>query len=75
MLVLTRKLSQSIAVGDDIVITIVNIDRDTVRIGIDAPKHVPVHRTEVLDRITFSKEPVGERNTSGIKPGVLAQRA
>jgi carbon storage regulator len=51
MLVLTRKLNESIRIGDDVTITIVEVDRDTVRIGIDAPRAVKVHRSEVYDEI------------------------
>lgn len=47
MLVLTRKRNESIAIGDQIVVTIVEIRGDKVRLGIQAPKEVPVHRSEV----------------------------
>jgi len=47
MLVLTRKKGQSIMVGEDIEITIVDIQGDQVRLGIEAPKTVAIHRKEV----------------------------
>ena len=47
MLVLSRKLNEQIMIGDDIVLTIVDIRGDKVRLGIDAPGEVPVHRREV----------------------------
>jgi carbon storage regulator len=47
MLVLSRKLGQRFQVGDDIRITIVKIDRNSVRIGIEAPDDVTIHREEV----------------------------
>ena len=50
MLVLTRKRGQSIVINDDIKITITNVGRGQVRIGIDAPEGVPVYRTEVLEK-------------------------
>lgn len=51
MLVLSRHRDESIMIGDDIVITIVDIRGDKVRLGIQAPQHVPVHRQEVYDAI------------------------
>jgi len=51
MLVLSRHRDESIMIGDEIVITIVDIRGDKVRLGIDAPKQVPVHRQEVYDAI------------------------
>jgi carbon storage regulator len=51
MLVLTRKPNESIVIGDDIRITVLAVDRDHVRIGVDAPKSVPVDRAEIRDEI------------------------
>ncbi|MCH8851107.1 MAG: carbon storage regulator CsrA [Planctomycetes bacterium] len=51
MLVLSRQQDESIMVGDDIKITIVRISGDKVRVGIDAPEEMPVHRREVYDAI------------------------
>ncbi len=56
MLVLTRKMGEEIVIGDDIVITLVEIRADKVRIGIEAPKEVPVHRREVYDAIHRGEE-------------------
>ncbi len=47
VLVLTRKAKQSIMIGDDVEVTILSSDRTKVRIGIQAPANVPVHRTEI----------------------------
>jgi carbon storage regulator len=56
MLVLSRKKSQTIVVGDDIRITIVELRGDKVRVGIDAPRGVTVHREEVYDAIQQEAE-------------------
>lgn len=52
MLVLTRRLNESIQLGDDITVTIVSLDADRVRIGIDAPRSMKIYRKELLDEIT-----------------------
>jgi carbon storage regulator len=51
MLVLSRKVNETIIINDNIVITVVDIRGDKVRLGIEAPKDVPVHRQEVYDAI------------------------
>lgn len=51
MLVLSRKKSESIVINDNVVITIVEVRGDKVRLGIQAPREVPVHRKEVMDSI------------------------
>nr|WP_081614126.1 carbon storage regulator CsrA [Rhodopirellula maiorica] len=51
MLVLSRKPGETICVGNAIEVTVMEIRGDRVRIGIKAPKTVPVHRSEVMDRI------------------------
>lgn len=56
MLVLSRKKNESIVINSDITITVVEIRGDKVRLGIDAPKEIPVHRREVYDAIHNNKE-------------------
>ena len=51
MLVLSRKRDERILIGDNIVITIVDIRGDKVRIGVEAPSHVPVHRQEIVEAL------------------------
>jgi carbon storage regulator len=55
MLVLSRKKNESIVIGENIVVVIVEITRDKVRLGIEAPKEVPVHRLEVYEKIKQSE--------------------
>ena len=56
MLVLSRKKNESIVINNDITVTVVEIRGDKVRLGIVAPKEVPVHRQEVFDAIHGAKE-------------------
>jgi carbon storage regulator len=56
MLVLTRKPNQAIVIGDDIRIVVVSVDRDQVRLGIEAPRTVTVHRSEVYEEIQRGAE-------------------
>lgn len=51
MLVLSRKKNESIVINDDIMIVVVEIRGDKVRIGVEAPAEIPVHRKEVYDAI------------------------
>ena len=51
MLVLSRKKGESIVIGNNVTLTIVEVRGDRVRVGVDAPKEVPVHRREVFDAI------------------------
>ena len=55
MLVLARKKSQAIVINHDITIVVVEIRGDKVRLGVDAPKDVPVHRREIADAIAREK--------------------
>ena len=50
MLVLSRRVSQSIKIGNDVEVTVVKIEKDKVRIGITAPKTMPVNREEVIKK-------------------------
>ena len=51
MLVLTRKKGQALMIGHDIELSIIDIQGDQVRIGINAPKNVPIHRKEIYEEI------------------------
>lgn len=65
MLVLSRKKNEQIVIGDDITIVVVEIRGDKVRLGVEAPKEVPVHRREVFDAIQQG-EPV--RQSRRVEP-------
>ena len=51
MLILTRKVGETLKIGDDISVTVLGVKGNQVRIGVDAPRDVGVHRKEIYDRI------------------------
>jgi carbon storage regulator len=55
MLVLSRQRDESIMIGDDVEVIIVDVRGDKVRLGITAPKNIPVHRREIYDAIQREK--------------------
>jgi len=63
MLVLSRQKDESIMIGDDVEITIVDVRGDKVRLGITAPKEIPVHRREVYEAIQREKSGSKEEHT------------
>ncbi len=62
MLVLSRKKNESIVINDDITIVVVEIRGDKVRLGVEAPKEVPVHRREVFDAIRRNEAAAAKDN-------------
>jgi carbon storage regulator len=51
MLILTRRVGESVVIGEDVTVTVLGVKGNQVRIGINAPKHVAVHREEIFERI------------------------
>ena len=68
MLVLTRKQNESIVINDVIKVTVVEIRGDKVRLGIDAPREIDVHRQEVYEQI-HGKRPEQTREETHASPG------
>ena len=68
MLILTRRVGENLRVGDDVIISVLGVKGSQVRIGIDAPKHVQVHREEIYQRIQNEKSAASEKSV-GVEQG------
>lgn len=55
MLVLTRRIGESLMIGDDIEVTLISLNNGGIRVGVNAPKDIPVHREEIYQRIAAHK--------------------
>jgi carbon storage regulator len=62
MLILTRRVGETLVIGDEVTVTVLGIKGNQVRIGVNAPKDVSVHREEIYDRI--------QREKSGAMPDI-----
>lgn len=66
MLALSRKLGESIVINDDIVITVLDISKDQIKIGIEAPRSIPVYREEVYLQIQEENKAAMTANDKGV---------
>lgn len=62
MLILTRRTGESLMIGDDVKATVLGIKGNQVRIGVNAPKNIEVHREEIYDRIQEEKKIKSDKN-------------
>jgi carbon storage regulator len=68
MLVLTRRIGETVTIGNDITLTVLSVRGNQVRVGIGAPKEVEVHREEIYERIQREKQLTQRRSHSDGKP-------
>jgi carbon storage regulator len=69
MLILSRRERESLQIGDDVTVTVLSVRGGQVRLGVAAPKHIPVHREEIYQRILAEKL----RLTAQVAPAEPAQ--
>ncbi|HEY8051764.1 MAG: carbon storage regulator CsrA [Steroidobacterales bacterium] len=77
MLILTRRVGETVMIGDDVTITVLGVKGNQVRVGINAPKSVAVHREEIYERIKREQQPEHEESPgdSPDKPHKAAEYA
>jgi carbon storage regulator len=74
MLVLSRRTGESIAIGDGIVVTVLEVRGDVVRVGVDAPRSVAVHRAEVLAELESSNREAASPSEANVEALTKAVR-
>lgn len=68
MLILTRRVGETLMVGDDVTVTVLGVKGNQVRIGVNAPKDVAVHREEIYDRIRKENETGSDADSESKNP-------
>lgn len=67
-MILTRRAGETVMIGDDVTVTILGVKNNQIRVGINAPKSIAVHREEIYDRI--KREHATDQATAGRQPRV-----
>jgi carbon storage regulator len=68
MLILTRRVGETVMIGDDVTITVLGVKGNQVRVGINAPKNVAVHREEIYERIKREQQPADHQESPDDAP-------
>ena len=71
MLVLSRKIGEIITIGSSVKVTVLSFDRGVIRLGIEAPKSIPVHRKEVYDKIIEMNRQAAKTEIAALKSALL----
>jgi len=74
MLILTRRVGETLVIGDDVIVTVLGIKGNQVRIGINAPKDVSVHREEIYQRIQQEKNTTAPASTPSATEEVVKEK-
>jgi carbon storage regulator len=64
MLILTRRVGETVMIGNDVTVTVLGVKGNQVRVGVNAPRDVAVHREEIFERIKREEQEVGEASTA-----------
>jgi carbon storage regulator len=66
VLVLTRRIGESLVIGDEVVVRVLDVKGDVVRVGVDAPRHVQIHRAEVYEAVKAANQAAAATNEDAL---------